>query len=238
MYTDNAKESDFFGRVVNERACIRLEGILKKDKKFIVYGGDSDASTDYVEPTILDFGTDFKAFKESAAMEDEIFGPILPMYRYKNLDEAIDFVTGGDKPLSCYVFTTNSTDRENILVNTTSGSANVNDVMMHACNPNLPFGGVGKSGMGRYHGKFSFECFSHYKSVLFKMNHGDVPFRYPPYTGFKVTALGTIQSVRPGWVEDGILNVAKIAVVVGVAVFVKQYIDPAQVHQLVDIVFK
>ncbi|GMH56472.1 hypothetical protein TL16_g02142 [Triparma laevis f. inornata] len=219
FYTDTPKNSEFFGRVINERAAERLEGIIEgTPKSKIRFGGDVDVKDKFVAPTLLDFGTDFNGFKKSAAMADEIFGPILPAVRYTNLQDAIGFVNENEKPLSCYLFTTNSTERESILTKTTAGSANVNDVMMHMCNPNLPFGGVGKSGMGRYHGKFSFDCFTHYKSVLFKSNFGDVWARYPPYDSLKVGALGVVQSTKPGWVFDLI----KYAVILAIFLAVRE----------------
>ncbi|GMH66026.1 hypothetical protein TrRE_jg1843, partial [Triparma retinervis] len=147
--------SGFFGRVINERAAERLQEILDATpKKAIRFGGDLDIKSKYISPTLLDFGTDLKTFSSSAAMSQEIFGPILPCYQYSSLSDAVGFVRSNPKPLSCYLFTTDGGERERILGDTTSGSANVNDVMMHMCNPNLPFGGVGASGQGRYHGKY------------------------------------------------------------------------------------
>jgi aldehyde dehydrogenase (NAD+) len=203
MYSENAQDSEFFGRLINERAVTRVADVLKRtDKACIKFGGQTDLKNRFVSPTLVDFGTDMKAFEASAVMEDELFSPILPVFRYTSLDDAVAFVNSKEKPLSCYLFSTESATTNKILTNTTSGSSNVNDVMMHMCNPNLPFGGVGNSGMGRYHGKYSFECFSHFKSVLFKQNIGDLWVRYPPYSTDKVFVLSVFQKTRPGWIGD------------------------------------
>ena len=272
FYSEDPSTSEFFGRVINERAAERLKEILDSTpKRAIRFGGDVNVGKRYISPTLLDFGTNLNTFSKSAAMGQEIFGPILPCYQYNNLSQVISFVrsspkvrlnemqrTAGAKdgwsqgiahylseifnsslrfsprssfrssprsslrssqPLSCYLFTTSASDRDQILSNTTSGSSNVNDVMMHMCNPELPFGGVGASGQGRYHGKFSFDCFTHYKSVLFKTNYGDVWARYPPYDSVKETALGLVQKTRPGsfWQALKLISIAiVIALVTGV----------------------
>merc|ERR1719456_793167 len=119
------------------------------------------------------------------------------MLRYGQVSQAISLVMEKEKPLALYAFTTNRREREQILTQTTAGNCNVNDVMMHMCNPELPFGGVGKSGMGAYHGKLTFDAFTHRKAVLFKTNYMDVPARYPPYLPWKVFALSIVQAVRP-----------------------------------------
>lgn len=203
MYGQDPKKSDYFGRVINVRAHERLMSIIEdartKGKCVVRFGGASAAEDRYIAPTLLDYGTDEIAFAESLAMSDEIFGPILPILRYSKLEQAMGFVQVREKPLALYAFTTDATQRERILTETSAGNCNVNDVMMHMCNPELPFGGVGKSGMGCYHGKFSFEAFTHKKAVLFKTNYMDVPARYPPYVSWKVFAISQVQKVRPAW---------------------------------------
>eukprot|EP00947_MAST-08B_sp_MAST-8B-sp1_P004444 g4444.t1 len=215
MYGEDAQKSGFFGRVINERAVKRLQGVLDRTEPgTIKWGGRTDAADRFVEPTLIDYGTDEATFEASASMEDEIFGPLLPALRYGSLDQAIRYINRKEKPLSLYVFTSNSADRDNVLINTTAGSTNVNDVLMHMSNSELPFGGVGKSGMGRYHGKFSFDCFTHNKAVLFKPNFGDVWARYPPYDSYKVAFLNLVQAVRPKWLMN-ILKLLAFLVVLG-----------------------
>jgi len=181
FYGDNAQTSSSYGRIINERAAMRLNDILDADRSYVRFGGNSDVADKYIEPTILDFKDDFAAFKDSKAMSDEIFGPIMPVYRYRSMDEAINFIKANEKPLALYVFTSDDKVRERVLGETSSGGVSVNDCIVHLGNANLPFGGVGKSGMGSYHGKRSFESFSHIKSVLVKTNYLDAPQRYPPY---------------------------------------------------------
>ena len=118
-------------------------------------------------------------------MAEEIFGPLLPVLPVDNLDQAIDFVVDRPKPLALYVFAQDDDAAKRVLRATSSGGACVNDTMMHLGVPDLPFGGVGESGMGAYHGKTSFDTFSHRKSVLDKSVHLDLPLRYPPYDDTK-----------------------------------------------------
>jgi acyl-CoA reductase-like NAD-dependent aldehyde dehydrogenase len=158
-----------------------FNGGVQADKKFVVHGGEGERAERYQAPTLLDFGTDFAAFKASASMADEIFGPVFPIYRYSDLDACVRFVCEGEKPLALYVFSEDQAVTDKVLHETTAGGVNVNDVMMHLSNANLPFGGVGRSGMGSYHGKFSFDAFTHAKAVLRKTCEGDFPQRYAPY---------------------------------------------------------
>jgi len=201
MYGEDAQKSDFFGRIINEGQHERLVKMLTdattKKKAKILMGGHGVASDKYIAPTVLDYGEDEAAFRDSAAMKDEIFGPIMPVFRFKDLQWAVDFVRDGEKPLSVYPFSKESRDQELILRETSSGGCDVNDVIMRLSNPDLPFGGVGNSGMGEYHGVSSFMCFSHRKSVSFKTNWLDLPVRYPPYVDWKRSVLAIVQQVRP-----------------------------------------
>jgi aldehyde dehydrogenase (NAD+) len=180
-YGGNARTSDSYGRIINQRAAVRLQQIIEGDKAYVRFGGESNPDEKFVEPTCMDFKEDFAAFTKSKSMEDEIFGPILPVFRYRNLDDAIKFINSNEKPLALYAFTGDTCVRYKILTETTSGVVSIHDCVVHLANPNLPFGGVGKSGMGSYHGKRSFDSFSHVKSVLVKTNYLDAPQRYPPY---------------------------------------------------------
>lgn len=190
FYDGNPKTSEWFARLINDDAFKRISKVLDDAKGKIVHGGQSDASQKFIEPTVIDFGTDLAAFEKSEAMADELFGPIMPIYRYRNLDDAIKFIRQRPKPLALYVFTEKKAIAEKVLSNTSSGAAVVNDTVVHVSNPDLPFGGVGDSGLGTYHGKKTFDAFSHLKSVLKRVTFIDPPARYPPYTKGKQFLIG------------------------------------------------
>jgi len=200
FYSSKPHETKYFGRLVNARARARVAKIVENDRRYVFHGGDTTSFEDdndyYVSPTILDFGSDFDAFYGSASMQDEIFGPILPVVRYQNLNRVMKEIRSREKPLALYCYTECSKERERVLMGTTSGGAVVNDCMVHLSNPSLPFGGVGMSGMGSYHGRQSFHTFSHRKSVLCRSTFGDVSARYPPYVPWKVKLLDFVQAAR------------------------------------------
>ncbi|KAJ0409547.1 hypothetical protein ATCC90586_010058 [Pythium insidiosum] len=182
FFGEDPQKSESYGRLINSRAFERVSGLLAKDKDRITLGGQVDAADRFIAPTLLNFATDKSAFLSSACMSQEIFGPLLPIHYYQSLDDALDIVRDGAKPLALYVYTSNSTTRNRVLSETSSGSVCVNDAIMQLSNPHLPFGGVGNSGMGAYHGKHSFDAFSHKKSVLVRSTWLDVKERYYPYT--------------------------------------------------------
>ena len=165
--------------MVNDKAFERVSGYLKDGK--IVYGGATDASERFIEPTILD-----NVSLDSPVMTEEIFGPVFPMVTLKGdnfKEQVIDFVTSREKPLAFYYFGKEA-DGWDIIGKTSSGGGCINDVIMHIANENIPFGGVGNSGMGRYHDKESFEAFSHTRSIVSTGTWIDLPFRYMPYKMF------------------------------------------------------
>jgi aldehyde dehydrogenase (NAD+) len=178
FYGDDPKESPDFARIVNERHHQRLSELLSEGE--LVCGGETDAETRYIAPTIIRGVT-----RDMKVMKEEIFGPILPVVSVRDIDEAIDFVNAGDKPLALYVFSRSAKRVKRVLRETSSGGACINECIAHMVVPELPFGGVGESGMGAYHGRASFETFSHRKSVLEKSTKVDPPVRYPPYTDEK-----------------------------------------------------
>ncbi len=179
FYGENPKTSDSYARIVNEPHFDRLLGLIDKAKLF--HGGESDRSSRYIAPTILrDVSWTDKV------MEDEVFGPIMPCFKYDNIDDLIKLINARPKPLSFYLFTKNKNLQEKVLRAVPFGGASVNDCVVHLANPELPFGGVGESGMGAYHGQYSFEVFSHKKSVLRKPFALDATMRYPPYTPFNL----------------------------------------------------
>jgi len=178
MFGSDPSTSDSYGRIVNERHFDRLLALLGSGS--VAIGGAADADTRYIEPTVLTgVGAD------SAVMQEEIFGPILPVVRADNLDAAIDFVRGGDKPLSAYLFTKSSDAKRRFVDQVSCGNACINDTMMFMAVEELPFGGVGASGMGAYSGEHGFRTFSHMKAVMKRGWWPDVALRYAPFTRSK-----------------------------------------------------
>ncbi|ETM50100.1 hypothetical protein L914_05808 [Phytophthora nicotianae] len=182
FFGQDPQKSASYGRLITHKFFDRVAESLEKDSEYIVFGGEKDRVDQFVAPTLLNFRKDMDAFTRSAVMQEEVFSPLLPVVYYDTLDEVIDFVNDREKPLALYVYTSNYKVRTHVLEQTSSGSACVNDSIVQSVNFNLPFGGVGASGMGSYHGKYSFDAFSHKKSVLVRYAMMDAPQRYMPYT--------------------------------------------------------
>ncbi len=178
-YHENAEH---FCKIINERNFARLEKLINKEK--VIFGGETHREKRYISPTVLDHVT-----WEDTVMQEEIFGPILPILTYKNLDEAIQKVIEGEKPLSAYIFSNNAKEQTKILEKLSFGGGCINDTLMHISNHHLPFGGVGNSGLGNYHGKFGFDAFSHQKAILDKSIYLEPELKYPPYTDGKLKIL-------------------------------------------------
>ncbi len=176
FYGDDSQKSTDYPRIVNQNHFKRLVGYL--DDGDILIGGRHVAEERYVEPTVL---TNVK--KDAPVMEEEIFGPILPVFTFRELPEALRLISKHPKPLALYIFTNNKDHEQLVLSRCSFGGGVVNDVVIHLANHHLPFGGVGNSGIGAYHGKHSFDTFSHTKSIMKKPFWPDLPFRYPPYQG-------------------------------------------------------
>ncbi|ALI99388.1 aldehyde dehydrogenase [Rufibacter tibetensis] len=174
FYGTSPTHSPDFARIINDRHFHRLQGLL--DSTHVYSGGETDAAARYIAPTLLSGIT-----WEHPIMQEEIFGPLLPVLTYSSLPEAIAQVNARPKPLALYFFSENSKAKEMVLTQTSSGGMCINDTVSHLTNPYLPFGGIGTSGQGNYHGKASFDAFSHQKSVLMKPALPDLPFKYPPY---------------------------------------------------------
>ncbi|MCH5329647.1 MAG: aldehyde dehydrogenase family protein, partial [Alistipes sp.] len=170
---DDASQAEHFVRMVNERAFDRVSGYLSEGEA--VVGGGCDRSDLYVEPTLL------RGVSESSSvMREEIFGPVLPMLLFDESEEVVRFVNGREKPLAMYYFGSEKKGLE-LVYRTSSGGVCINDTIMHVVNENIPFGGTGNSGMGSYHGRRTFESFSHERSVVLTPVRPDLPFRYSPY---------------------------------------------------------
>ncbi|XP_001508369.2 aldehyde dehydrogenase, dimeric NADP-preferring [Ornithorhynchus anatinus] len=175
FYGDDAKKSRDYGRIINAHHFQRVMGLIEEQK--VAVGGTGDQAARYIAPTIL---TDVDP--ESKVMQEEIFGPALPIVCVKSLEEAIEFVNQREKPLALYVFSRNDKVIKKMIAETSSGGVAGNDVIVHLTVHSLPFGGVGHSGMGSYHGKKSFETFSHRRSCLIRSLKSDdeLRVRYPP----------------------------------------------------------
>ena len=175
---ENPKHSKHFVRIVNDRAFDRLVGYLEGAD--IVVGGEYDKSERFIAPTVVD-----NVKRDSPIMTEEIFGPIFPIVTFSDIEEAVQFVTGCEKPLALYYFGDKKSAKY-VLKHTSSGGACINDTIMHIANENMPFGGVGNSGMSSYHGVESFNVFSHRRAVVTTPTWIDVPFRYMPYKMFSL----------------------------------------------------
>ena len=183
LHGEDIQADKHYVRMVNDKAFERVTGYFKDGK--IIYGGRSDASSRFIEPTLIE-----DVALDSPLMTEEIFGPVFPIVTLNDKgtsfsEKAIDFVTSREKPLAFYYFGKES-DGWELVRRTSSGGGCINDVIMHIANENVPFGGVGNSGMGRYHDKESFEAFSHTRSIIATGNLIDLPFRYMPYKMFSL----------------------------------------------------
>lgn len=182
FYGDNPQASPDYGRIASDRHFQRLQKLLKGGRTLA--GGQSDADDRYIAPTVIDGVT-----WADEIMQEEIFGPILPILTYGKLEEAIAQVNARPKPLALYFFGRNPQQQQQVLDQTSSGGVCLNDTIVHLGTPALPFGGVGPSGIGAYHGKASFDTFSHDKSVLRRFFDLEPPLRYAPYSNLKLRLL-------------------------------------------------
>ena len=180
LHGADIKADKHYVRIVNDKAFERVLGYIKESK--VLYGGSSDATERYIEPTLLD-----NPPLDSAVMTEEIFGPVFPVVTLEGdgsfVENAIEFITSREKPLALYYFG-DEADGWRVVHHTSSGGGCINDVIMHIANENIPFGGVGNSGMGHYHGRESFDAFSHTRSIVTTSKWLDLPFRYMPYKMF------------------------------------------------------
>ena len=173
-------DSEQYTKIINQRNFQRLASLIDKDK--IYFGGNLNEEKRYIEPTILN-AIDWN----DEIMQEEIFGPILPVISFKNYNIALNTVLEQEKPLAAYLFTNNNEEKEQFTKKLSFGGGCINDTVMHLSNDNLPFGGVGSSGIGNYHGKYGFEAFSHQKAILEKVTWGEPSIKYPPYSEKKLS---------------------------------------------------
>lgn len=178
FYGADPKRSPDLARIVNDSHFTRLERLLHSGT--VATGGQTEPASRYIAPTVL-----INVTRDDAVMKEEIFGPILPVIAIDSLDEAVTFINADDKPLALYSFSEHDDENDRIVAGTSSGGVCVNGTIMHISNPHLPFGGVGESGTGAYHGKFGFDTFSHRRGVHTRSTRIDPPILYPPYTAKK-----------------------------------------------------
>jgi aldehyde dehydrogenase (NAD+) len=186
FHPQGSAESHDYARIINGRHLERLAGYLRDHGGTVAHGGDVRAEEKYVEPTVV-----VDPDPESPLMQDEIFGPILPIITVESVDDAVAFVNERDKPLALYVFSQSDATAQHVIEHTSSGGVCVNHTLMHITPPSLPFGGVGPSGMGAYHGRSGFDVFTHFKSVLKKPARPDPKILYPPYSSLKAKLIRT-----------------------------------------------
>lgn len=167
-----------YGKMINEKHFSRVSGLINPDK--VVWGGQTDAASLRIAPTVMD-----GVLEQDAVMQEEIFGPLMPVIEVESMQEAYDFINRRPHPLALYLFTTSSKVKKQFVSGLRFGGGCINDTIMHIATHNLPFGGVGNSGMGAYHGKTGFDTFTHQKAVVSKPNFLDLPLRYQPYNKLK-----------------------------------------------------
>ncbi len=185
FYGENPSVSKDYGKIVNEKAFNRLIHLIDKNK--VVIGGEYNKEDLYIGPTIID-----EVNWEDPIMEDEIFGPILPIIEYEDLNSIIQMINERPKPLALYLFTENKKIKEKVIRSISFGGGCINDTLSHVASPYIPFGGVGTCGIGSYHGKYSFDVFSHKKSVMKKTTKFNLKEMYPPYHDGKLNILKKI----------------------------------------------
>ena len=177
MFGENPQESDYYPRIINNKAMKRLVGLMEKGR--ILHGGKVDLEDKFIEPTLID-----SLNLDDPIMQEEIFGPILPIFTFENIDKPINYINSNEKPLALYYFGSKKSAK-NVLHKTSSGGGCINDTLLHIGNHKMPFGGVGNSGLGRYHGYHSFLAFSHQRSVVSSKNSFDLKPKYAPFKGLK-----------------------------------------------------
>ncbi|MGG7550907.1 aldehyde dehydrogenase family protein [Chryseobacterium arthrosphaerae] len=175
-YSDGAEH---YTSIINKRNFDRVLGLIDETK--IIYGGNYNSTTLYIEPTVMD-----NVSREDPVMQEEIFGPVFPVISYTDYDDMLNGIIEGEKPLAAYLFTKKEDEKDKFLEKVSFGGGCINDTLMHITSDYLPFGGIGNSGIGNYHGEFGFLTFSHQKSVIEKMNWGEPDWKYPPYSDKKM----------------------------------------------------
>lgn len=223
FYGEDIAKSDSYGRIINDKHFKRIQRLLKDQTP--AFGGETNEAERFIAPTVI---TDVK--KSDLIMEEEIFGPILPMMLMDNVDEVIRYINDREKPLAVYVFSSDKKIVDRFLAETTSGGVCVNDCILQVALETLPFGGVGNSGMGSYHGKFSFDTFSHKKAIMWKSQGLESlnDLRYPPFT---TTNLNWIRRLTRKSLKRGSLFMISL-MSVGLLGLISIFIKKSDLHQM------
>ncbi|NXA35286.1 AL3A2 dehydrogenase, partial [Eudromia elegans] len=213
FYGNDVKSSPDYERIINKRHFQRVLALMEGQK--IAHGGETDEASCFIAPTILT-----NVSPDAKVMQEEIFGPVLPIVPVKSVDEAIELINSREKPLALYVFSNNKKLINKVISETTSGGVTANDVIMHYFLSTLPFGGVGNSGMGAYHGQHSFDTFSHHRSCLIKdlKMEGTHALRYPPGSQKKVDWAKFFLLKRFNWRPAGLVALVLLGIVAAVVI--------------------
>lgn len=204
FYTENPQASKDYSRIIAERHVKRIEGLIKSvPSDAVVYGGSADESDRYVAPTLI-----LNPPSDSKIMQEEIFGPVLPIIAYDELKNVIAEINNGEKPLALYLFTTDKASIKLVTQQTSSGSLVINETLTHGTCREIPFGGVGNSGYGNYYGRYSFNTFTHEKGIFQRTMLPDPSIKYPPYTSTSVSLVTMLLN----------LKLPKLSTVLGVVV--------------------
>jgi len=199
FYGDDPQKSDEYARIINTKQFDFVSGLMKGQE--IVFGGQTDRDDRYIAPTILK-----NVSPDAPVMQEEIFGPVLPVLSIKDVDEALTFVQGREKPLAFYIFSEDKALVEKVLLHSTSGGACVNETLNHLVVPGLPFGGVGNSGIGKYHGEWGFREFSNARAVLDHGTSFDPAVRYPPYIGGNLKKMKKLMAMKTPAFMEGMMR--------------------------------
>ncbi|MEI5991546.1 hypothetical protein A5881_003083 [Enterococcus termitis] len=181
FYGETIQDNTDYGRIVQGSAIDRFIQLIDENQQYLIYGGEYDQKTRFVAPSLFDIDLS----RENSLMKEELFGPLLPICTYQRLDDAIRFVKEGEKPLAVYLFSDDRDVQKQILHEISFGGGGINQTILHVANDDLPFGGVGASGMGNYHGKYSIETFSHKKAIVYGRKDSMAKLIYPPYNQTK-----------------------------------------------------
>lgn len=218
FYGPEPKESPDVSRLISVRHAKRVAAMLEDDKIEVLTGGQVSVDERYIAPTLV------RAEREAKVMQEEIFGPILPIIMVRDEDDALAYVNAHEKPLALYVFSESKATQERFTSETSAGGMCINDTIMHCGNFELPFGGVGESGMGAYHGHHGFLTFSHAKAVFVKYGN-DAALRFPPYTDSKMYWLGLINGLDIPRILSTIKWTGGIALAAVAAYFARKHIS-------------
>jgi len=227
--SDPAQSDDYDGKIVNQRHTARLIKLMTSSSGQIVIGGEHDEQKCYIAPTVID-----NVKPSDPIMQEEIFGPLLPLISCNDFDSAVNFINEREKPLSAYCFTGSQKISDKFIAQTSSGGVCINDVMMHFTEPSLPFGGIGQSGMGAYHGKLTFDAFVHHKAVYEqKTPMLLLSMREAPISDGKISLLGAL--LDPS-LEPRLINLVKLVVLFGLAYVANEHVEMSDVSVLLDAV--